>query len=322
MDQLLKEGYRVRGTARSAKVASVQEAFSSQPGGDRVEIVGIDDITSDDFTKALVGVSGVLHLASPLVGKLPPADMLDAAVNGSLNIIKQAVESGIKNFSVISSIGAVWDRNNLKPLYSDQDWNPITKERILAGTDPLGTYSGTKTFAERAIWDFVAERPDINITVLNPPFFIGPLAPGFRVPPGDKQALSTDEFIYNLLSPQNKVDTPASGFVDVRDVAIGLVKGQKTQGRHRIIFGGQWFTYEEAIDYIAEIHPELKHRLATANPTIHKKSRLDISKAELVLNLKPRPWKESVHDAVEDLLKLEKSWIAQGTEVKSASTYH
>jgi nucleoside-diphosphate-sugar epimerase len=74
VDQLLKEGYRVRGlvvftilhvlppkltsasrTARSAKVAAVQEAFSSQPGGDRVEIVGIDDITSDDFTKALEG---------------------------------------------------------------------------------------------------------------------------------------------------------------------------------------------------------------------------------------------------------------------------
>jgi hypothetical protein len=87
----------------------------------------------------LAGVSGVLHLASPLVGKLPPAEMLDvsihsctylltvsrltlphdqAAVNGTLNIIKQATKLGIKNFSIISSIGAVWDRNNIKPLYN------------------------------------------------------------------------------------------------------------------------------------------------------------------------------------------------------------
>ena len=41
--------------ARSAKVAAVQEAFASQPGGDRVEIIGIDDIIADDSTKALEG---------------------------------------------------------------------------------------------------------------------------------------------------------------------------------------------------------------------------------------------------------------------------
>jgi hypothetical protein len=42
-------------TARSAKVTAVQEAFASQPGGDRVEIVGIDDIVGGDFTKAFEG---------------------------------------------------------------------------------------------------------------------------------------------------------------------------------------------------------------------------------------------------------------------------
>jgi len=311
VNQLLKDGYRVRGTARSAKVAAVQEAFASQPGGDRVEIVGIDDIIADDFTKALEGVSGVLHLASPLAGRLPPAEMLDAAVNGTLNIIRQATKLGVKNFSVISSVGAVWDRNNIKPLHTSDDWNPITREQVLSGTlSPLASYSGTKTFAERAVWEFAAEHPDINITVLNPPFFIGPLAPGFRVPPGDTAALSTDKFIYDLLFAENKVETPAMGFVDVRDVAIGLVKGQKTPGKHRIVLGGEWFTFEEAVDYIASIHPELKGRLATASTTTQKNSLLDNSKAALVLDLTPRSWKESIRDGIDDLLKLEKSWVA------------
>jgi len=35
-----------------------------------------------------------------------------------VNIIGQAAKLGITNFSVISSIGAVWDRNNIKPLYT------------------------------------------------------------------------------------------------------------------------------------------------------------------------------------------------------------
>ena len=45
------------------------------------------------------------------------------------------------------------------------DWNPITREQIFSASEPLASYSGTKTFAERAVWEFAAERPDINITV-------------------------------------------------------------------------------------------------------------------------------------------------------------
>ena len=156
---------------------------------------------------------------------------------------------------------------------------------------------------------------------MNPPFFIGPFAPGFRVPPGDRKALSTDEFIYKLLFAENKVETPAMGCVDVRDVAIGLVRGQKTPGRHRILFGGEWFTFQEAIDYIASVHPELKDRLATATATAQKNSVLDNSKAALVLNLTPRSWKETVQDAVDDLLKLEKSWVAQGIDIRASGIY-
>ena len=39
-------------------------------------------------------------------------------MNGTLNIIKQGEKLGVKNFSVISSIGAVWDRHNVKPFYT------------------------------------------------------------------------------------------------------------------------------------------------------------------------------------------------------------
>lgn len=52
------------------------------------------------------------------------------------------------------------------------DWNPITREQILTGTlDPLSTYAGSKALAERAVWKFVVEHPDINITVRKYPVF-------------------------------------------------------------------------------------------------------------------------------------------------------
>ena len=152
---------------------------------------------------------------------------------------------------------------------------------------------------------------------MNPPRFIGPLAPGFRVPPGDKAALGTNQFLYHLLFAENKIGTPPTGCVDVRDVAIGLVKGQKTPGKHRIVFGGEWFTFEEAIAYLASIRPELKARLATAYPVTQKSSILDISKAALVLGLTPRSWKETIREGIDDMLKLEESWIARGIEIKA-----
>ena len=45
-------GARYR-TVRSAKIATVQEAYKAY--GDRVEIVGIDDLINGDFTQALEG---------------------------------------------------------------------------------------------------------------------------------------------------------------------------------------------------------------------------------------------------------------------------
>jgi len=51
LDRLLKEGYHVRGTVRSAKVAAHKEVYPSY--GSRVEIVAVDDLIDGDFTSAL-----------------------------------------------------------------------------------------------------------------------------------------------------------------------------------------------------------------------------------------------------------------------------
>lgn len=35
----------------------------------------------------------------------------------------------------------------------------------------MSTYAGSKALAERAVWEFVVEHPDINITVRKYPVF-------------------------------------------------------------------------------------------------------------------------------------------------------
>jgi len=146
---------------------------------------------------------------------------------------------------------------------------------------------------------------------VNPPFLIGPFAPGFCVPPGDLAALGTNRYIYNLLFENDMLFTPACGFVDVRDVAIGLVKSLNTTGRHRIIFGGEWFTLEEALIFIAKSTKRNRNQLAFTREIDPKRFHLDNSKAAHILGLTPRPWRETIQETVAYLLKLEKSWIDQ-----------
>ncbi|KAI0916464.1 hypothetical protein AcV5_002956 [Taiwanofungus camphoratus] len=65
--QLLQNGYRVRGTARSSKVQLARDGY---PGyQDRYEVVPIDDLMTADFTNALEGAEAVIHQAAPLLGR-------------------------------------------------------------------------------------------------------------------------------------------------------------------------------------------------------------------------------------------------------------
>ena len=67
VSQLLSAGYRVRASARPAKVAQLRASYAKY--GNHFEAVAIADVTTDQFPDALVGVDAVIHTASPLPGK-------------------------------------------------------------------------------------------------------------------------------------------------------------------------------------------------------------------------------------------------------------
>jgi hypothetical protein len=44
-------------------------------------------------------------------------------------------------------------------------WNPLTKQQTLdPNLDPMLSYSGYKTLAEKAVWEFVDAHPHISVT--------------------------------------------------------------------------------------------------------------------------------------------------------------
>jgi nucleoside-diphosphate-sugar epimerase len=58
--------------------------------------------------------------------------------------------------------------------YSEEDFNPMTQQDALES--PTAGYRASKTFAEKAAWDFVEkEKPNFTISTINPPLVFGPI---------------------------------------------------------------------------------------------------------------------------------------------------
>ncbi|EMD37595.1 hypothetical protein CERSUDRAFT_154320 [Gelatoporia subvermispora B] len=320
--QLLEAGYRVRGTVRSSKVALVQEGWADYK--DRFEAVGVDDLVAGDFSAALKGVSGVIHTAAPLAGRQDPEAALQVAVEGSLNVLRQAEKAGITKFSYVSSVVTICDMDKLGgPGGNDQTWNSVTREQAIApDVNAMVAYAAEKKFSELAVWEFAEKHPHVDITSVNPPFFYGPFAPGFRAPEGNISSLSTNAFIYQLLNDgQPLAQLPA--WVDVRDVAKACVLALSSSpaskvGRKRILLSGEWWGFKQAAEYLSEVRPELRDRINKAawNAPPAPKSWVDTTRAQEVLGWKATPWHDSLVAAVDSLIKLEKEWASKGLTPK------
>lgn len=113
----------------------------------------------------------VIHTASPFHFNVTDTkkDLLDPAINGTTGIL-QAIKKHaptVKRVVVTSSFAAIISAN-AQPghVYSEKDWNPITEEQ--AWKDPPSGYRASKTFAEKAAWDFVeVEKPNFTLVTVS-----------------------------------------------------------------------------------------------------------------------------------------------------------
>ncbi|KAJ7463039.1 hypothetical protein FB451DRAFT_1095248 [Mycena latifolia] len=324
--QLLEKGYRVRAAARGAKADHLTSSYASY--GNRFETVKITDISHDQFPEALVGVDAIIHLASPLPGRAEPAALLAAAVEGTLNVIIQGEKAGVKRMVVTSSVATVM---NPKDSYTDQDWNPVTKEIALTGGNEMITYAASKKFAEQALWDWADKHPHVEVTTLNPPFFYGPFTPHFPLPTLDFGLLSTDVLLYNLLFPDG-VFPSKTRYIDVRDVAQAHVRaltGRPTAevGRKRIVLSSpHGWSFKQTVDYIAAQRPALKDRLITAAPVPQPFDVLpmDFGRVEQVLGMKVADFhttEETTLDTIDALVSVEDQWRSAGHPIKTPPTF-
>ncbi|KAJ6535066.1 hypothetical protein B0H19DRAFT_1184847 [Mycena capillaripes] len=326
--QLLDKGYRVRAAARGAKADHLQSSYASY--GDRFEVVKIADIAHDQFPEALVGVDGILHLASPLPGRAEPAALLKAAVEGTLNVIVQGEKAGVRRFVVTSSIATV---TNPKDSFTDQDWNPVTREMALTGGNEMVTYSASKKFAELALWEWAEKHPHVEVTTLSsePPLLLRPLHPALP-PPCARLWRDLHKSAHLQPTLPGWRLPPRTRYIDVRDVAQAHIRALNSPptaevGRKRVILSSPYgWSFQKTLDFIKEQRPVLKERLITATPQAQPFDVLpmDFGRVEKVLGMKVsdfRTVEETTLDTVDALVQVEEQWRSAGHPINTPPTF-
>ncbi|KAJ7127912.1 hypothetical protein C8R44DRAFT_873684 [Mycena epipterygia] len=301
--QLLEKGYRVRVVPCGAKADFLKSSYSSY--GDHFEVVRIADISHDQCPEALVGVDAVVHPASPLAGRAEPAALLASAVEGTLNVLVQAEKAGIKRIVVTSSIATV---QNPHDSFTDQDWNPVTREIAFTSTNEMVTCPRRRSSPKSCCGSRQAPARQCDHPCLTRPFSTVPLR-RTPIPPPDFNALSTNVIFYNYLFPDGP--RPRIALAPTAEV-----------GRKRIIVGSPYgWPFQKIVDFIAAERPTLKGRLITATPEVKPLDvlPLDFGRIEQVLGMKITDFHatEQMHAPV----KVEDQWRSAGYAIKTPPTF-
>ncbi|MEM8706164.1 MAG: aldehyde reductase [Actinomycetota bacterium] len=165
--ELLSRGHQVVGTIRSqAKAEATTDALRAVAPVDELTLVEADLLADDGWDDAVAGCDYVLHVASPFFLTEPedPNEYITPAVEGTRRVIGAAQRAGVKRVVLTSSVAAVSGGRG-SGHYGPDDWTDTTAD--------VGAYLLSKTFAEQAAWEMVADGSTELVTI-NPAAVLGP----------------------------------------------------------------------------------------------------------------------------------------------------
>ena len=316
--RLLEEGYPVRTTVRRLdREAEVRQAIATvapAASGGQLAFFAADLESDAGWREAVEGCRFVLHVASPL-GASAPRDaqvLIRPARDGALRVLRAAVAAGAERVVMTSSVAAIVSGHE-PGRYDETSWTNLAAKDISA-------YDQSKTIAERAAWDFVGKSGSaMTLSTVNPVFVVGP-------------AMNADySASLTLISRLLKGEMPGIpnlgvAFVDVRDVAdlhFKAMLSPKAAGERFIASAGFYWLGEVAAILREELGPAARkvpkwrvpdwlvrltaiydRPLSTILQLLSQRFDFDASKAQRLLDWRPRPARESILDCAHSLIKL------------------
>ncbi|HEY4125653.1 MAG TPA: aldehyde reductase [Rhizomicrobium sp.] len=308
---LLERGYRVQTTIRNpSKEAAVRKAVTPGANGDLT--FHIADLTADDgWDDAMAGCDYVLHVASPLgdVGSTDPDMFVGPALEGTLRVLRAATKAGVKRVVMTSAAAAARVSKTENRISDETVWADANDKRF----DP---YRRSKILAERAAWDFMADKSTEFTTIL-PGAVFGPVLA--------QEGLGSVQLINGLLHGKPPA-LPRLGLwiVDVRDLAdlhIRAMIAPEASGQRFIAAGDFMWMIDVAntlrsglgergravpnrqlpnviVRALAPFMPQLRMLVSE----LGRRNDLTSQKARRMLGFAPRPAAETLIACAESLL--------------------
>ncbi|GER33529.1 NAD(P)-binding Rossmann-fold superfamily protein [Striga asiatica] len=290
---LLRRGYTVHATVKDIGDERETKHLQAMDGADsRLHLFQMDLLRYDSIVAAVRGAAGVIHVASPCsVDRVhdPQRELLNPAVEGTINVLTAAKEVGVGRVVVTSSLSAmIICPNCLVDAARNEDcWADEESCKHKGLWYPL-----SKVLAEKAAWTF-AERNSLDIVVVNPGTVLGPI-----IPP----TINASMILTRSLLQGNEI--PAEffmGFVHVQDAAFAHIlvyENKVATGRHLCV--ESLSQYDDFAAKLAQLYPEYKiprlPKIALPGMEIR-----DASKKLIDLGLEFIPLEQIVKDSVESL---------------------
>lgn len=296
---LLSRGTQVRATVRSAESGvgvrdAVRRAGVDDAGLDLVVASLTDDA---GWAEAAAGVTGVYHLASPMIQTDDPAEVVVPARDGTLRVLRAARAAAVPRVVMTSSFAAIGYSPKDVRDYSEADWTDPS-------TPGLAAYPLSKTVAERAAWDFIGrEGAGTELVVINPTWVAGPTLTG--------QARSSMQFFAAMLDgTMPLVPRQRFGIADVRDVAELHITAMNTPEavgkRYLALADGPTLTFLDVARVLRDRLGPLAERVPTEQVPGEEPPALIIrnDRARQELGFRPRPAEQTIVETAESLRDL------------------
>jgi nucleoside-diphosphate-sugar epimerase len=294
---LLNKGYQVRTTVRSLEKVSGLKAVLQNAGVDKVSAIQfvVADLTKDEgWSEAVKGCRYVLHVASPfpLVQPADENELIIPARDGALRVLKAARDAGVERVVLTSSFAAIgYSKSPKDHVFTELDWTEVSES-----THP---YIKSKTMAERAAWDFLAQEGNgLELSVINPVGIFGPAL--------GKDVSSSIQMIAGIISGAIKESMPYYfGVVDVRDVAeihVAAMLHPRAKGERFLATSEGTVCFKDIATLIKKERPEAAEKMADiaqTDPELYM--HLSNEKARTMLGWQPRPKEEALLATVDSL---------------------
>ncbi|HTS49576.1 MAG TPA: aldehyde reductase [Bryobacteraceae bacterium] len=318
--QLVAAGHQVRTTVRSLKRERDVRAMLKEGGaepGDRLSFAAADLESDAGWKEAVAGCEYVLHVASPFPQTVPKHEdeLIVPAREGALRVLRASRDAGVRRVVLTSSFAAIgYGQQPQSTPFNETNWTD-------PGGDDVLPYVKSKTLAERAAWEFIAqEGGKLELSVVNPVGVFGPV-------------LGAD-YSTSILLVQRMLDGALPGcprlyfgVVDVRDVAdlhIRAMTHPAGKGERFLAVAGDFMS-------MLDIAKVLKSRMGAAGkrvptrelpnwlvrlasmrdpavkqilPELGKRKNATNEKARRVLGWAPRSNEESIVATAESLVRL------------------